>query len=299
MSNNGIALFAYNTKEIDYAKLSLLAAKFVKKHMKNNNICLIIDEGTKSYMVNSFDKNFVESCIDDFVIVDQNTLDGSNKRLHYDSPYTKFFNEFYNTDKHKIYEYTPYDKTLLLDVDYIVHNDDLDQIFESKDAVSMFHLSDNLKGEPAFYNDAFLSLNGIPTIWSTVIYFDKTNPISKIFFDTWSYVYDNYDYYKIVYGLKGDMYRTDYCVSIVTHILNGFQQGNIIGDFNGVSMRYMSQRDDIININDLDEWVFLSNDNEENWKDIPIKFSENAHIMNKRALDRHWHTIMEMFDNDR
>ena len=41
--NNGIVFFAYNNEQIDYIKLAVLAASAVKKHMKNNQTCLITD----------------------------------------------------------------------------------------------------------------------------------------------------------------------------------------------------------------------------------------------------------------
>ena len=297
MTSNGVALFAYNNKEIDYLKIALMNAKYVKRHMKNNKVCLILDEGTYSYLNNHFDKSMVIDFIDS-IFISKEKLDNSNKRLHHDSPYSSFTTEFYNTDKHKIYEYTPFDKTLLIDADYIIHDNYLDKVFDSNSFVSLFHHSYDLKCEEPHISDRYLSLDGIPTMWSTVIYFDKSNPLTKLFFDIWSYVCDNYNYYRILYEFNGNMYRTDFCVSIAKHLMNGFQSGNMIDDFEGIPMRYMSQRDDIIKINNLDEWIFLSNNNKENWKDTAVKFSNSVHIMNKRALLRHWDTIMEMFDNE-
>ena len=152
----GVALFAYNNKEIDYLKIALMNARYIKRHMKNNNVCLITDEGTYAYLSNHFNKSMVIDLIDKIIISKEN-LDKSNKRLHYDSPYTSFTAEFYNTDKHRIYNYTPFDKTLLIDVDYIIHNNYLDKVFDSKSSVSMFHTSYDLKCEKPHIDDRYLS----------------------------------------------------------------------------------------------------------------------------------------------
>jgi hypothetical protein len=42
----GVCFFAYNNEHIDYVQLAVLAAAYVKKHMKHNTTCLITDEGT-------------------------------------------------------------------------------------------------------------------------------------------------------------------------------------------------------------------------------------------------------------
>ena len=47
--NNGVTFFAYNNEQIDYIKLAVLAASAVKKHMKNNQTCLITNEDSLSW----------------------------------------------------------------------------------------------------------------------------------------------------------------------------------------------------------------------------------------------------------
>jgi len=44
--NNGVTFFAYNNEQIDYIKLAVLAASAVKKHMKNNQTCLITNKSS-------------------------------------------------------------------------------------------------------------------------------------------------------------------------------------------------------------------------------------------------------------
>ena len=56
----------------------------------------------------------------------------------------------------------------------------------------------------------------------------------------------------------------------------------------------MDQKDDIIEINDFNDVVFLKHNRLENWKNILVRHTkENLHIMNKRALDRQYYTLLE------
>lgn len=291
----GVCFFAYNTEQIDYGKLALLAARYVKRYMKHNNVSLITDNSTWRWMNQSHSKETSDSVLDQVIMTDIDH--GSNMRLHYDSPWTKFNSEFKNSNKHEIINYTPYDRTLFLDIDYIVQNNNLDYVFESDEAVVMYHDAVNLRNLEPGPNEQALKPYGIPMIWSTVVYFDKHNSLTQLFFDTWAHVKENYDFYKFLYGFPGNLYRTDYCVSIAAHILNGMGPGNVIGNFDDKRMIYMSQRDEIVKLNSPDEWIYLVNNRLENWKDTVTSISrENVHVMNKRALDRHFNTLMEMLN---
>jgi len=292
----GVVFFAYNTPEIDYVKLAGLAARYIKRYMKNNNTCLITDKGTWDYFCSSQGKDQAKIIFDDVVLTDE--VHTTNKRVHYDSPWTRFVTQFKNTNKHRVNKYTPYDRTLLLDIDYLVQNDSLDYIFDSDQEVAMFHEAETLNRLPPAESERNLNPNGIPMFWSTAIYFRKNNDVSKLFFDTWAHVTKNYEFYSFLYGFSAGMYRTDFCVSIAAHIINGMGSGELIGSFPGKLVN-MSQRDGIAKINDLDDWIYLVNNREENWKDTLINIrNENIHVMNKRALDRSYEKLIELFDKE-
>lgn len=291
----GICFFAYNTEQIDYSKLALLAARYVKRYMKHNDVTLITDTGTVSWMKKNHSQEVIDAAIDNFVITDVQHSD--NVRVHYDSPWTKFKSQFKNSNKHEVINLTPYDRTILMDIDYIVQNNNLDSVFETDEAIVMYHEAVSLSNQEPAGLDQSLKPYGIPMLWSTVVYFDKHNPLTTLFFDTWAHVKDNYDFYKFLYGFPGNMYRTDYCVSIAAHILNGMGPGSVIGQFDDKRMIYMSQKDEIAKVNAVDEWVYLVNNQKEHWKDtLTLVERENVHVMNKRALDRQSGKLMEMLN---
>jgi len=279
----GICFFAYNNSQIDYISLANLAASYTKKYL-DKPVCLLTDEGGWEWAQESISKKRLYKSFDDVVI----TTDAMkpNQREHHDSPYTKFKAQFNNSNKHKVFEYSPYDKTLLLDIDYIVKTDFLKNVFESKQHISMFNQAINLRNDKPHQNEQFLFAGGIPMWWSTVVYFDKS-PQSKLFFDLWAHVADNYDFYQFLYNFPGKLFRTDYCVSIAVHILNGMNSGDYVDNFSNSVMQNLSQKDDIVEIKDMDDWIVLANDKAEHWKDLIVRHNNyDVHVMNKRALGR-------------
>jgi hypothetical protein len=55
----------------------------------------------------------------------------------------------------------------------------------------------------------------------------------------------------------------------------------------------MDGKDDLMTA-DRNGWLFLSNDRQENWKNLAVRLQgENIHFMNKRGLLRHWEKAME------
>lgn len=293
LEEKGVCFFAYNNSEIDYIELAVLAAGYVKKYL-DLPVCLITDSGGRNWLYESkpIDKKYI-----DYVVETDDEL-ANNVRRHYDSPWTEFAAQFSNGNKHKIFEYSPFEKTLLLDIDYIVKTDFLKNAFIGNDSVSMFDNALTARNDLPAMSERRLYDAGIKMWWSTVVYFDRSD-FSKLFFDTWAHVADNYEFYKYLYNFPGKLFRTDYCVSIAAHILNGMEDSNAIGNFNNVPMSYMSQKDDIIDVNNHKDWILLSHDPKEPWKNIPVNHSHlDLHAMNKRALGRMVPKLMDMLENE-
>jgi len=294
--SSGIALFAYNTEQIDYIRLATIAARYAKRHMPNQSTCLITDSGTWDWFSKGSYKDLADETFDDVVLVEADKK--VNKRTHFDSPYFKFTSDFKNGNKHRVFNLTPYDKTLLIDIDYVMQNNSLEYVFDTDNAVTLFHNAESLIGEPPALPQQKLSDQGIPMLWSTAVYFDKHNSLTEMFFEIWQHVSENYNFYKFLYGFPGTMYRTDFCVSIATHMMNGMGTGELINNF-PMPLINMSQHDDIAKINSADAWVYLVNNRRENLEDaMTLIERENVHVMNKRSLDRNFDDIMAALDNE-
>ena len=289
----GVCFFVYNNNQLDYVDLLMLAARYVKEYLKLP-VCMITDKGTYSWMLESQSESDIDTYIDYIKITNDEFKD--NLRTHKDSPWSEFTAQFQNSNKHKIWEYSPFEQTLLMDTDYIVKNDFLLQSFNNP-GVSMYNNAVSTRNDPPHRNEVLLYPSGIKMWWSTVVYFDRSE-FSKMFFDLWDHVADNYEFYQFLYNFPGGLFRTDYCVSIAVHILNGMEESTTIDNFDDMPMHYISQDDDIIDINNKQDWICLGCDQKENWKNILIKHSNlDLHVMNKRALLRMKPKIVEMFND--
>ena len=238
-----------------------------------------------------------ENNIFDNVIIEEHKNWVPNVRNYYDTPYASYKGQFNNLNKHEVFELSPYDQTILFDVDYLVNNNILNLAFNLDAPVQLYRNAQTLKNtEPDHNIDRRLNDAGIPLYWSTIIYFDKS-PMSKMFFDMWAHVKENYDYYQSVYRFPEGLYRTDFAVSISMHLLKGFNDciDDIFTELPGSPMKYMAYKDDIASV-DKNGIVFFANNYKEEWNNI-LTYSEgeNLHMMNKRAIDRHYDKLMELY----
>ena len=286
----GVCFFAYNNEQIDYVELATLAALYVKEHLKLP-VCLITDEGSDAWLQQS-KPDLVNKCFDYIVITNDEMK--SNHRIHYDSPWTEFSAQFHNSNKHKIWEYSPFEQTLLLDIDYIVKSNFLLNLFDYQ-GVAMFDNAIDIRNQVPLPRERFLHSAGIKMWWSTVVYFDRSE-LSKLFFDTWAHIADNYQFYQYLYNFPPKLFRTDYCVSIASHILNGMADSDVIHKI-PTQMINVNQNDDIIEVHNKKNWIILAAEQQENWKNILVNSNDmDIHVMNKRALGRQYSKLVEMFN---
>lgn len=293
-AKQGVCFFAYNNDQLDYVKMAILASKYVKKNL-NLPVCLITDEGSESWLEESHSKEVINEAFDYIVITNDEMK--TNTRQHFDSPWANFAAQFNNSNKHKIYQYSPFEQTLLLDIDYIVKTDALLKYFDDRHPVCMFDNALTVRNELPAERERFLFDAGIKMWWSTVVYFDRSD-YSELFFNTWAHVADNYEFYQYLYNFPSKLFRTDYCVSIAVHILAGMQDNqSYLGNFDDTSLVNINQKDDIIETQSINEWIVLSHDQKEEWKNILVKLDkQDVHVMNKRALNRVQDTLLEYFN---
>ena len=293
-AKQGVCFFAYNNDQLDYVRMAILASKYVKKNL-NLPVCLITDEGSESWLEESHSKEVINEAFDYIVITNDEMK--TNTRQHFDSPWANFAAQFNNSNKHKIYQYSPFEQTLLLDIDYIVKTDALLNYFDGQHPVCMFDNALTVRNELPAERERFLFDAGIKMWWSTVVYFDRSD-YSELFFNTWAHVADNYEFYQYLYNFPSKLFRTDYCVSIAVHILAGMQDNqSYLGNFDDTSLVNINQKDDIIETQSINEWIVISHDQKEEWKNILVKLDkQDVHVMNKRALNRVQDTLLEYFN---
>jgi len=125
--------------------------------------------------------------------------------------------QWFNGDRYRAYELSPYDETLLLDSDYLVLDRALLKILDT--TVDYNIMTDNQNFVQTMTgNMGELSLN---YIWATAIVFKKTTK-SKMLFDLVGRVQNNYRYYCKLYNIRSSNFRNDYAFAIADNIINGY-----------------------------------------------------------------------------
>ena len=118
------------------------------------------------------------------------------------------------------YELSPYDTTLLLDVDYVVASSKLKDILElpynflcHKDAWDLG------TGRKLAELNTF-GRHKMPMWWATVMMFQRST-LAEYIFDSMTMVRHNWQHYRDLYGIDRSTYRNDFALSISLGIVSG------------------------------------------------------------------------------
>lgn len=190
----GVLLFAFNTVDYNYVKMAEYATKRIN-HFLNLPVTLVTSD--KEYKNNLFDK---------IVYTEANTNNKKEGKV------------WINKDRFKAYELSPYDTTLLLDVDYVVNSNKLSNLFEIVDDICVHNTTEFFMQPNTPYE--FLSSYSYQTAWATVVCFKKTSK-SKQVFDCVKMIQENYNHYANLYNFVAGTFRNDYAITIALHIVNG------------------------------------------------------------------------------
>jgi len=204
--DKGIVIFGHNSKEIDYVKLANLSAKYATKKL-SVPVTLVTDRDSLTSTSSSLKD------IDNLLVIDRPKI--SNTRLlsgkHVD---------FINTNRYLAFEYSPYERTLLIDSDFFILTDRLGAYWESKEEFLITKGMVSL-GNKLSEDTVNLSPSTIPMRWATAIMFSKTEHVSTIF-KVVEYVKNNWFYFIDLYNLPPTSFRNDFAFTIANHIVNGF-----------------------------------------------------------------------------
>lgn len=169
----------------------------------------------------------------DYVSIAQRTLKLASNTL--ELPYTLITDSFYNykNTRHDIdtnqfvqwrnagrclaYDASPYNETIVIDVDYLMFDSNILKVFECDWDYQLMRRANGLTQQ----FPETMGPNSLPYVWATVFAFRKT-PRAKMFFDLVRRVQDNYTYYRELFNVKERNFRNDYAFAIADVILNGY-----------------------------------------------------------------------------
>jgi len=195
--SRGALLFAFNNEKYDYYAMAEYTAKRIN-HFLDLPVTIVTDEKSLSSKTNyDFDK---------VITVEADT---TNKRDQA---------TWINKGRYQAYQLSPYQETLLLDVDYVVNSDLLSKTFVVGDDFCCHDTTSFLMypGAP----QEILSSYSFKTLWATVVMFKKTDRARQIF-ECLEMIQKNYDHYANIHSFIAGVYRNDYALTLALRIANG------------------------------------------------------------------------------
>lgn len=184
----GALIFAHNNDHTDYVSMAQWSARNIERHL-----------GIPTH------------------IVTEHQDDNTNSRWFSDYQSNVIWK---NQSRVTAYDASPWDRTLVLDADYVVASNQLQTVLDSSENFLCFRWAHDVTG----IND-FAGLNSfgdvkMPMWWATVMCFDKS-PESQMIFDVMHMIRENWSHYRKIYRVNQTTYRNDHALSIALSLVNG------------------------------------------------------------------------------
>ena len=197
MMTQGVLLFCFDTEHTRYHKILERCVRLIKKNIsKNVTVVTDFDTFRKTSPLGFIEYKFIEPELG-------NKLNGKS---------------WNNVDRHMAYELSPYDTTLVMDIDYFCFSDNLKNLFDTEYDFLVPDTAHDLSGRNSFDQRRW---SMIPMVWATVLLFKKNDKVRKIF-DTVKYIKNNYSYFTEMYRIYSKNLRNDYLFAMALQQINGF-----------------------------------------------------------------------------
>jgi hypothetical protein len=198
----GVVLFAFDNQAFSYRRIAAWSAARIQRHL-NLPVTLITDQKTNNPV---FDQE----------ILMENTTSGS--RYFSDADVTA---DWHNHSRPQAFTVTPYDQTLVLDVDYVVSSEQLLTLFDTNQDFLCHNQAWDITGTTDYTGLNSFGRNRMPMSWATVMYFRRSQTAAMIF-DLMSMVRNHWSHYRDLYGLPArNTFRNDHALSIALNIVRG------------------------------------------------------------------------------
>ena len=229
---NGIIMFALNGQaldknnkkmQIDYVKMAMANAVNIQKHMAHNKIALVTDQKGKEHLETLNGTQYFAH-----IIIHNPTYTGKGPNTNH------FVNTrsmrtgtntirlpWQNQSRPDVYRLSPFDKTLLIDCDYFIFDNTLDQLFQTEKNILCGKHVEEIGHQESLIDYKRLHHQTLKLFWATVLYFTKSKE-AEMMFDIMNMVKNNWQYYSKLYKFDHSRtYRNDFAVSVALHLMQG------------------------------------------------------------------------------
>ena len=220
--------------------------------------------------------DFIHDAISNVVITTKDkTFKNINRRSYKDTSHNSMSLPFYNIDRCDAYDISPYDETILIDADYLIMSDVLNNCWGHDNKLMMNWKYQDIMTDRDDPTLRRLSPFGITMYWATVVYFKKGTH-AKMIFDTWRSVYKNYAFYSELFGFNKAPFRNDYAMSIAHQMCNGYSNTQTF-DY---ALPALASSDSILDYVD-GRWI-LKYQYKNSYN--ALRYTGDLHVMNKKSL---------------
>lgn len=266
--------------------MSIISGGLAKKYLKVS-VSLATDESTISWAKESGTYETLTEIFDNILIVDRPTQDNF-RSLHDGSEKTQM--PFVNGNRYSAWDITPYDRTLLIDSDFLIFTDDLNNFWDLESDLLISHaINDIFDNDRIGYHDRYISDTGIKLYWATTVLFTK-NEKTKTFFDLVQTIKSNYSQFADLFRFDSRQYRNDISFSIAKHILDGFEE---LPTYNLPPVLSTIDKDELVKVCN-NKLIFLSSPKLDNNFITYGICDRDIHIMNKQSIIRNYSELRKL-----
>jgi hypothetical protein len=240
----GALIFARNNEQIDYEAMARWSAKNIERHLE----------------------------IPTHIITDD-SAPATNTRHFTDVGAVTW----HNLNRMDAYRLSPWDRTLVLDADYVVASNQLQSILEADQDFLAHRWAYDVTGCNNFEGLNYFGNNRMPMWWATVMMFRKSNH-ARLIFESMQMIRDNWTHYRNLYKNPNTTYRNDHALSIALGMVNGHTLNHPSIPWNLASLtpdHALTQT-----AQDCYRVDFVNTENNPRW----IELTQDFHAMGKQQL---------------
>jgi hypothetical protein len=239
----GALIFARNNEQIDYEAMARWSAKNIERHLG----------------------------IPTHIVTDTEPTDNARHFIDVGNV------TWYNHNRMDAYWLSPWDRTLVLDADYVVASDQLRSLLDVDQDFLSHRWAYDVTGCNNFTGLNYFGDNCMPMWWATVMMFRRSQH-AEFIFKSMQMIRDNWAHYRNLYKNTNATYRNDHALSIALGIVNGHTL-----DHNGIPWALASLTPDH-KLTQLDQDSyrvdFIDTENRAKW----ITLTQDFHAMGKQQL---------------
>lgn len=282
----GVLIYAHNSDRLDYLSLAVISAGLAKQHL-GVPVSLVTDSDTLQ-KATAETAGLIKKTFETLITVDR--PDVENFRNISDGKTGNLRVPFINSNRSSAWDLTPYDRTLLIDSDYLIFTPVLSEYWNVSEDVLIGISAEDLHHKSRLgINDQRVADTGIKMYWATTVMFTKNNS-SKTFFNLVEDIKKKYVYYSEIYGFDPRQYRNDIAFSIAKHILSGFKDTE---DYMLPPILSALPQDKLYEITDNRLHFLLRESNDATFRAVSVK-GRDIHVMNKSSILENKNNLLAM-----